>query len=273
MRTPAVCGSFYPSSASRIRKDVEGYLEKAKPQVARKERLAIVCPHAGYVYSGAAAAYSYASCANFSRLGITAIIIGPNHTGMGAPVSVSFDDWKTPLGEMKCDSALAEAIVKSGKIAQRDEKAHLQEHSCEVQLPFLQMAAKEARIVCVCMGWQDAESARDLGSAIFAAVKKTGRDAIVIASSDFTHHESAASAKEKDTQAIELLRALDCEGFETLVDTRNLSICGHGPIAAALSYSLLSGAKKCELLKYTNSGAATGDESEVVAYAALAMGK
>ena len=101
----------------------------------------MIVPHAGYVYSGATAAYSFASAANFSRSGITAIVIGPNHTGMGMPISISFEGWKTPLGEVECDLELAEAIVKSGKIARRDELAHLQEHSCEVQLPFLQMCA------------------------------------------------------------------------------------------------------------------------------------
>ena len=273
MRIPAVSGSFYPSSAPQLRKDVKQYIEEANAVVEMKERLAIVCPHAGFVYSGATAAYSFASCANFSRPGITAIVIGPNHTGMGAPISISFDDWKTPLGELRCDTDLADAILESGKISQRDESAHLQEHSCEVQLPFLQMAAKEPMIVCICMGWQDSASARDLGGAVFSAVKKTGRDALVIASSDFTHYESAESAERKDSEALSRLGAMDGDSFERLVDEKGLTICGHGPIAAALHYAILSGAKKCELLRYTNSGKVTGDDSEVVAYAALAIGK
>ena len=273
MRSPAVAGAFYPSSASALRSQVSGFLSEAEKQVESKERLAIVCPHAGYVYSGATAAYSFASCANCKREGITAIVVGPNHTGMGQPISVSFEGWKTPLGELECDTELAQEIVKSGKIARRDELAHLGEHSCEVQLPFLQMLCKKPRIVCICMGWQDETAAEDLGRAIYNAVKKTGRDAIFIASSDFTHYESAGAAKEKDMKAVSLLGKMDWKGFEGEVEAHDLSICGHGPIAAALCYSQLSGAKKCELLHYTNSGEETGDDAKVVAYASLAISK
>ena len=272
MRFPAVSGTFYTSSASKLRAEVNGYLEEASRKVVAKERLAVVCPHAGYAYSGQTAAYSFASCSNWSARGLTAIIIGPNHTGMGTPISVSREDWKTPLGEMKCDSELADSIVAESKIARRDETAHQMEHSCEVQIPFLQLCAPSARIVCICMAWQDEKSAEGLGKAIFAAVRKLKRNAIVVASSDFTHYESAQSAKEKDMPAISLIEKMDSFGFESLVDARDLSICGHGPIAAALHYSWRAGAKKCELLKYTHSSQAIGEEGgEGVAYASLAI--
>ena len=273
MRFPAVAGSFYTSSASRLRAEVKGYLDAASREVKAKERLAIVCPHAGFVYSGATAAYSFASCSNWKARELTAIVIGPNHTGAGTPISISRDDWKTPLGELKCDTELADAIVSESKIARRDETAHAAEHSCEVQLPFLQLAAPHARIVCICMAWQDGKSAQDLAKAIFAAAKKTKRSVIVVASSDFTHYESAESARKKDEGAISLLEKMDAIGFESLVDARDLSICGHGPIACALMYGAMSGAKKCELLKYIHSSQVTGEECEGVAYAALAISR
>lgn len=273
MRYPAVAGSFYTSAPSSLRSEVEEYLGAAAKGVNAGERLAIACPHAGYMYSGACAAYSYAACSNWGKKDLTAVIIGPNHTGMGMPISVSFDDWKTPLGEIKCDTGLAEAIVKNGKVAKKDELAHAGEHSSEVQVPFLQVCCPQARMVGICMGWQDIASARDLGKAVFEAVNKTGRNTIVIASSDFTHYEPAEVAKKKDDEAIKNLLKMDEEGFEGLCERKNLSICGHGPIAAAMHYAKLSGAKKCELLKYTNSGEETGDFSQVVAYASLVMGK
>ena len=270
MRSPAVAGSFYPFSASVLRADVERYLSEAREnKVPVKKRLALVCPHAGYVYSGKTAAYSFASC---DWKGVeTAVVIGPNHTGMGMPISVSFDDWKTPMGELKCDVKLAEEIVKAGKIARHDELAHLQEHSCEVQLPFLQKVCPAAKVVCICMGWQDGKAADELGRAVFAAVKKLKRRVVVVASSDFTHYEPADVARKKDMIAAERLLALDEKGFEGEVEARGFTICGHGPIAAAMNYAKLAGAKKCELLKYTNSGEATGDDSEVVAYASFAI--
>lgn len=271
MRFPAVAGAFYTASASALREEVKRYLSEAAKEVNAEERVAMVCPHAGYRYSGKCAAYSYASAANWAAKELTAVIIGPNHTGVGTPISVSFDDWKTPLGEMKCDAELAQAICDSDKMARRDETAHLNEHSCEVQVPFLQIAAPRAKMVGICMGWQDIGAAETLGRAINAAVAATRRNAIVIASSDFTHYEPAEKAREKDMPAISLLEKMDEAGFEEVVEERGLTICGHGPIAAAMHYAKLCGAKKCELLKYTNSGEAAGDNKSVVAYAALAI--
>jgi len=250
---------------------VGGFLGAAARKVAAKERLAIICPHAGYIYSGATAGYSFAACSNWRAPDLTAIIIGPNHTGAGTPISVSRQDWKTPLGEIRTDTELVDAIVSESKIARRDESAHEQEHSCEVQLPFLQACAPSARVVCICMAWQDEKSAQDLAKAIFAAARKLKRSIMVIASSDFTHYESAESAREKDGGAISLLEKMDAVGFESLVDARGLSICGHGPIACALMYAKLAGAKKCELLHYTHSSEVTGDGGEGVAYASLAI--
>ncbi|MFA6328193.1 MAG: AmmeMemoRadiSam system protein B [Candidatus Micrarchaeia archaeon] len=271
MRLPSVSGAFYTSSAPQLRAEIKGYLDAAARAVKAHERIAIVCPHAGYMYSGSTAAYSFASCSNWKARGLTAIIIGPNHTGDGTPISISREDWKTPLGELRCDTELVDAIVAESKIARRDETAHAREHSCEVQLPFLQLVAPQARTVCICMAWQDEKSAQDLAKAIFAATRRLKRNAMVIASSDFTHFESAQSAKEKDVPAISLLEKMDAVGFESLVDARDLSICGHGPIACALMYSRLAGAKKCELLKYTHSSEVTGEEGEGVAYASLAI--
>ncbi|VVB99781.1 Memo-like protein [uncultured archaeon] len=273
MRYPAVAGAFYTSSPSQLREEVKHYLGDAAKVVKKAERLAIVCPHAGYVYSGRCAAYSFASCSNWKEKEITAIIIGPNHTGAGTPISVSFDDWKTPLGEIKCDAVLAEAVCGAGKIARRDETAHFSEHSSEVQVPFLQMSCPNAKMVGVCMGWQEYDAAADLGKAIFSAVKKTKRKVVVVASSDFTHYEPAEKARQKDMAAIEFLLKMDEKGFEEVVEERGLTICGHGPIAAAMHYAKLAGAKKCELLKYANSGEATGDNAAVVGYASLAISK
>ena len=273
MRFPAVAGAFYTASASALKDEVKRYLEEAGRAVKPEKRVAIVCPHAGYAYSGKCAAYSYVSASNWKEKELTAVIIGPNHTGVGTPISVSFDDWKTPLGEVKCDAELAQAISDADKMARRDETAHLNEHSCEVQVPFVQTCAPDAKMVGICMGWQDIGAAETLGNAVAAAVKKTGKNAIVIASSDFTHYEPAERAKEKDMPAISLLEKMDEAGFEEIVEERALSICGHGPIAAAMHYAKLMEAKKCELLKYTNSGEASGDFGSVVAYAALAISK
>lgn len=271
MRFPVFAGSFYPSSPQRLRADIENMLKSAASVAQRKKRLAVVSPHAGYMYSGQTAAFSFSACSNWDLDGLTAVIIGPNHTGIGTPVSVSFEDWQTPLGVAKCDVELANRLVEESKIAKKDETAHFREHSCEVQIPFLQAVAPHAKILPICMAWQDLKTAQDLAKAIHSAAKKLSREILVIASSDFTHYEPLKYAKLKDMSAISLLQKMDAEGFQSFVDSHNLSICGHGPIAAALLYGISAGAKKCELLKYSHSSEITGEGEEGVSYASLAI--
>ncbi|MCX8197216.1 MAG: AmmeMemoRadiSam system protein B [Candidatus Micrarchaeota archaeon] len=273
MRYPAVAGTFYPSSESQLRKMLESFVSEAKGSIKPKERISIVAPHAGYVYSGSCAAYAYAACSNWSKKSLTVVVVGPNHTGMGLPVAVSLEDWQTPLGKIECDKELASAIISSRKVAQHDEQAHFYEHSCEVQLPFIQFFLPSARLVSICMGFQDLASAQSLAAAVFEAAVKTKRQILLVASSDFTHYEPAPQAEKKDRQAIDYILKLDEAGFQNLVEEKGLSICGHGPIATAIAYSKLAGAKECQLLKYTNSGYTSMDFESVVAYASLAFSK
>ncbi len=269
MRLPAVAGTFYPSGKEILLSILRSFFGTAKP--ASSDCLALICPHAGYAYSGKTAAFSYAAAKNLESEDLTVIFIGPNHTGAGDLISISEEDWMTPLGISRCDTELATDIFNSSNLASMDDDAHVSEHSIEVQLPFLQHINPSAKIVCICMMGQDLDASRDIGKAIFEASK--GKNVLVIASSDFTHYETAEKASALDAGAMERIQVLDDAGFQKKVEERGLSICGHGPIAAALHYSKLCGAKTAELLKYTNSGEETGDMQSVVAYASFAIRK
>ncbi|MFH1095136.1 MAG: AmmeMemoRadiSam system protein B [Candidatus Micrarchaeota archaeon] len=277
MRYPAVSGSFYPSSPTSLKRNVDALLASARKQTKPiPGAKAIVCPHAGYAYSGLTAACSFAAIEpSLKKPSTTVVLIGPNHTGLGELISVSFDTWSTPIGKSETDLPLAGAIVKSSPLISKNELAHFKEHSIEVQLPFLQTLAPKAKIVAICMMAQDINSSRMLGQAIYDATSRkefSGRNFLVLASSDFTHYESAQSAQEKDMPAIRSILALDDQNFQSQVEARGLSICGHGPIAAVLHYARLAGAKGARLLRYTNSGNETdGDESSVVAYASIVI--
>lgn len=277
MRFPAVAGSFYPGGAPVLQRTVDELLAKAKKEVKPLPSCrAIVVPHAGYVYSGLTAAYSFAAVEpQLKRPDTTAIIIGPNHTGLGNPISVSFEDWKTPIGTTSTDLPLAGAIIKSNPIITKNEAAHLMEHSIEVQLPFLQTINPKAKLVAICMGRQDEPTAKMIGESIASVLSSSQfskRNILLIASSDFTHYETGESARAHDAQPLEFIKALEADEFEREVEASNLSICGHGPIAAVLHASKLLGAKKAQLLRYTNSGKETnGNESQVVAYASFAI--
>jgi hypothetical protein len=277
MRYPSVAGTFYSSSRQSLATDIDSYLSKAEsdPILVERKRsinqiLGLVAPHAGHMYSGGVAAYAYALLKNTAPA--TYVIIGPNHTGKGKPIAISRDDWTTPLGVVKTDTTLCDAIKAESTLADFDESAHLFEHSIEVQLPFLQRVVDDPRIVAICMGIQSYAAANDIARAVADAAAKTRKNVVIIASSDFTHFESAESAKQKDERALRFIEKLHAKEFVDLVETENLSICGYGPIATALLWGTKNDCK-VSLLKYANSGDVTSDYSEVVGYAAIAVYK
>jgi AmmeMemoRadiSam system protein B len=196
------------------------------------------------------------------------VILGPNHHGVGAAISVSKDDWQTPLGAVKTDVEVGEYIVAALPEAQWDEIAHRQEHSIEVQIPFLQyIYGKDFKILAISLARQTAASSRALGEAIASALgNKRG---LIIASSDFTHYEAQASASSKDKLALDAILGMGPEQLEETVKRHGISMCGPGPIMTMLTACALRGAKDSRLLTYATSGDITGDPSRVVGYASV----
>ncbi len=261
MRVPAVSGQFYPRSKDDLRQEVSRCF--ADTPSTERAALGAVVPHAGYIYSGKTAAYVYSTLPRAD----TFVMLGPNHTGLGSPISVSSDIWSTPLGEVKSDIEFIRALPK--KIIDMDESAHRYEHSIEVQLPFLQYRIGEFNIVHICMGMQDEETALDVGLELAEAVRMTNKKIVIIASSDFTHYRSEKVARENDAYFIKPILDLDIMGFYQRLHERNASVCGYGPIAAMLAATKSLGAKKASLLKYSTSGDVSGDLSAVVGYAGI----
>ena len=171
-RRPAVSGTFYAGTPGELKQQMEWcYRHELGPGVVPlvndngpREIVALVVPHAGYVYSGPVAAHAYKQLAD-DGLFDTAVILGPNHTGYGSPVSLSADeDWETPLGKVTVDRELAHDLLAG--VIEADETAHMYEHSIEVQLPWLQYLYGEVKIVPIAMMSQDLETAREVGKAI-----------------------------------------------------------------------------------------------------------
>jgi AmmeMemoRadiSam system protein B len=261
MRAPAVSGQFYPRSKNDLLREVSRCFAGI-PQTKRAV-LGAVVPHAGYIYSGRTAAHVYASLPDAD----TFVMLGPNHTGYGSPVSVSSETWSTPLGEAGADLEFIRALPK--RIIYQDETAHKYEHSLEVQLPFLQYRFKDFKIVPICMGMQDEETAMEVGQEIAEAVRKVDKKVVIIASSDFTHYRPDKVTRENDKYYIESILNMDIPGFYQRLQKRDASVCGYGPIAAMLAAAKSLGAKKATLLNYSTSGDATGDVSAVVGYAGI----
>ena len=273
MREPAVSGAFYPSGKDELANIIDGYVKEARIPHDVEDALAYVAPHAGYAYSGRTAAYAFSAMLGKKDIELveTFIVVGPNHTGDGKPVSLSMQDWKTPIGIAQNDRELSDIIAKTKGIA-KDESAHRSEHSVEVQLPFIKQLFPDAKCCMVCMMDQRVEAAQLLSSAIANAVKETGRKAVVLASSDFNHYEPRAVAQRKDKPLFDMLESMDLTGFYTRKEEQNESACGYGPIATALLYAQKEGGVgKGLLLHSSDSGDETGDIESVVDYAAFAF--
>jgi len=263
MRAPAVSGQFYPRNKNDLDRQISRCFEKV-PSVERPV-LGAVVPHAGYIYSGNTAAYVYSVLPKAD----TFVLLGPNHTGQGSPVSVSSEKWSTPLGEVSSDIEFIKALPK--RIIDMDETAHRHEHSIEVQLPFLQHRFSDFKIVSICMGMQDEKTALDVGMEIAEAVRKVNKKVVIIASSDFSHYKPEKVAREDDAYFIRSILDMDIPGFYRKLYEREASVCGYGPICAMITATKALGAKKASLLKYSTSGDVTGDLSAVVGYAGIVV--
>lgn len=262
-RNPVVAGQFYPESASKLRAMIEMLVdEKAEKQ----EVIGLLSPHAGYIYSGPVAG------AVLSRIKFkdTFVILGPNHTGRGRPLSIMTQGkWKTPLGEAEIDSELGRQIIKTSGHLREDEVAHQYEHSIEVQIPFLQYFKPDVRIVPIVLAHASAAVYKEIGREIARAVKALNREVVLMASSDMTHYELQESARQKDAQAIDAILNLDEDELLRRVEELDISMCGYAPAVSLISAAKELGAKTAELVRYQTSGEATGDYSSVVGYAGI----
>lgn len=280
LRQPAVAGYFYQGTAATLRRQIEEFII---PDAVRSRAYGILAPHAGLIYSGAVAGAVYSNI----EIPDTVVLIGPNHTGLGTPVSLMrHGRWQTPLGAVDIDEALAAAILSKSNLIREDSLAHLREHSLEVQLPFLQYFREIFKIVPIQMLDIRLETCLALGRAVAAAIQERralekadqGRDAdaimrsvLIVASSDMTHYESAETAREKDFKAIQHILDLDPEGLYHTIKDNDISMCGFGPAVAMLSACRALGATRADLIKYANSGDASNDFARVVGYAGIVV--
>jgi hypothetical protein len=152
-----------------------------------------------------------------------------------------------------------------------DEFSHRDEHSLEVQVPFIKYRFPRARIAPIMMGQQDYTSAMRLAEKIGEAIRRTKRQVRIVASSDFSHYVPEPKAKSDDLYAIEPLLNFDTKEFYRRIEERRVTACGYGPVAAMITACKNLGAKTVELVRYATSGDVTGDRREVVGYAAITV--
>lgn len=279
IRRPAQAGSFYAGTAEALKKQIAecfhhrlGPRESPTVQPGPRNIVGLICPHAGYAYSGPVAAHSYHHLAVDGKPD-TVVLFGPNHTGVGSGLALATDGvWRTPLGDAQIDEAAAHEILRQSDIVDVDDSAHRHEHSIEVQLPFLQYLYGSAfKFVPIIFLMQDFESSREVGQAVAKAT--AGKNVVIIASTDMTHYEPHEIAEKKDKMALSALEKLDEKTFYSTVESYRLTACGYGPVVAMLTAAKILGARKGCVLCYKTSGDVTGDYSAVVGYASVAVTK
>jgi MEMO1 family protein len=252
--------SFYPSNPSLIRQFFESI---ADPLCQKQEVIAMVCPHAGYIYSAKTAFKAIEK----SIIPDSVIIIGPNHQGVGPICSVmSSGVWEIPGASIPVDTDLAEEILCLSSYAKEDYSAHIDEHSIEVILPMLFYENPKIKIVPIILGNYQQKYWFDLTIAIDSVSCNRKNKLLVVASSDMSHYVSRATAKHKDELAFEMIKALDSKGLLDVVKKEQISMCGSGPVAVALEYSKRNGAKRATMVDYSDSGAVTDNTQCVVSY-------
>jgi AmmeMemoRadiSam system protein B len=266
-RTPAVAGSFYAAEPGTLTDELRSLLG-GRPLPSEPRAIALMVPHAGYIYSGGVAAATYTS----ARLSRRAVVLGPNHTGAGEPIAVcDRGSWLLPLGEVPIDEELAGALLERCSAARVDERAHRREHSLEVQIPFLQHLVPELTFVPVCVGTLALRPLLDLGRALSDAIRAASAEVMIVISSDMSHYIPAAEAESLDHKALDRILALDPGGLHDVVVGEMISMCGIAPAVAGLEAARRLGAREARLIAYANSGDRNGDYSSVVGYAGVAL--
>lgn len=264
-RTPRVAGQFYSSDADTLSKEV-GNLLSAGAASEKEEVLAMIAPHAGYIYSGAVAGAVYSAV----KIPDDIILIGPNHTGLGAASALmAYGEWSVPNGKLAINEVIAERLLASSDLFTKDVTAHMGEHSLEVQLPFIYALNPDARIVPITVMRHGYADCAAMGRAIAAVIKEYGKEVLIAVSSDMNHYESDKVSRIKDRLAIDKILALDPEGLLAVTRDEEISMCGVVPSTIALTAAIELGASEARLIDYDTSATASGDYSHVVGYAGL----
>jgi AmmeMemoRadiSam system protein B/AmmeMemoRadiSam system protein A len=270
IRESVIAGTWYPGSGSLLQQEVQDYLAQASAPDLKGRVIALISPHAGYRYSGQVAAYAYKILEK--QKFATVVVIAPSHRSYFRGVSV-YDrgGYRTPLGVVPLDRELISALEeREGRIRYVPE-AHAQEHSLEIQLPFLQVLLPGFKLVPLIMGNQDFVTCQWLAEALGDCIKEKNRSVLVVASSDLSHFHPYQQARKLDQVVLDRVGEFDPRGLSDSLAEGKCEACGGGPMVTAMLTARRLGAKNSQVLHYANSGDVTGDHSSVVGYMAAAL--
>ena len=280
VRLPAVAGTFYPGDPVTLAKVIDGYLAEA-PRLEPEPSI-LIAPHAGYVYSGGVAAHSFkqAQGRDYARV----IILGFNHSasyGFDGAAIWAEGAWRTPLGDVPIDADFAQHLLSTSTIFSADRSIHLDEHSLEVEVPFIQRVLPGVPIVPISIGRPTLENARAIADALTIGLADHPKSLVVV-STDLSHYPRYRDANRVDASSLQAVMSLDTLALEAWDEeamskrTPNLhtTMCGKGPVLVAMMLAVNLGAQQVTLIKYANSGdTPDGDQGRVVGYGAVEFAK
>lgn len=264
VRKPVIAGSWYTDDPRLLRSEITGYLEQAEIGEVPRKPVAIISPHAGYMFSGKVAAYAYKAVSGHAYSSV--VVLSPSHRAYFPYVSIwAKGSFETPLGALEVDEPLCEKLMGASAIFTDDTRPHSTEHALEIQLPFLQTVLPPFQLCPLIIGQQDLELCRELSSSLRASIQNPD-DVLIVASSDLSHFHPGTRAEAMDALVARHIEEFDIEGLSRDLGASKCEACGCGPIMTALSYAQGISRRSIKVLKYAHSGHVTGDNASVVGY-------
>jgi AmmeMemoRadiSam system protein B/AmmeMemoRadiSam system protein A len=271
VQKPVVAGYFYPDENAQLKQTVDNFIERATPQPIEGDIMAIISPHAGYQYSGWVAGYAFKAIKNESFK--TAIIIAPSHHYNFQGLAVlDKDSYLTPLGKIPIDKDLTKKLISFDKRISYYMQPFLEEHAAEVEIPFLQRALPECKVVVILTGNPSYDTATLLRDAL-ASILKDRKDVLLIASTDMSHYHTQEQACLMDKQTISIVERFEPEELFAKLSNKKSELCGGVSVTGVMMAARSLGADRIKILNYATSGDVTGDMRAVVGYFAAAIYK
>lgn len=268
IRESVIAGTWYPGNPERLTREIRGYLSRARVPNLKGRLVGLIAPHAGYMYSGPVAAHAYKLLEDrpFSRV----VVVAPSHRAYFHGASIyHLGGYRTPLGVVPLDRDVVDGLLKRKDLFSYVPQAHAQEHSLEIQLPFLQVVLKDFRLTPILLGDVSSSDCRAMAEALAQVIGD--RQVLLVASTDLSHYYSYDEAKRLDGRVLELVERFQPDALHAALQRRECEACGAGPMVSVLYAARALGATAARVLHYANSGDVTGDTRGVVGYMAAAL--
>ena len=267
VQEPAVAGTFYPGDSGKLKNMVDGFIDKAKPEPVDGEIIALILPHAGYVYSGWVAGYGVKLIKN--KEFDTVIIVGLSHRVPFKGLSVLYKDfYQTPLGNAAIDKDISKKLIAYSENISYYALPFSVEHSAEVEIPFIQRALPDSKIVVVLTGDFSHETVSLLRDAIGSVIEKSSKEILLVASTDMSHFFSDQKARDIDARTMKEMEKFQPEALFNKCQTwpNSERPCGSLGMVGVMMAAEKLGANKLKVVKYATSGDVSSDKSRVVGY-------